>query len=152
LKIEKLLQSLVRPKAQRFQMVAGLVISMLILIPLYLQIQLEQSRTIFPELDAANLQYCELAGCEIAELGGLEVVQVEITEQKWATFVEVGFVNPGRLLGDRELYLELVNPNGEIAEAAKTRLVLTSKGQPTAIFSFQRTPEVLQTGSLRLVY
>lgn len=152
MKIEKLVQFLVSPKAQRIQMALGFLAAALTLIPLSMQMQLEQSRTQFPQLDAANLSYCELEACVIEALGGLEVVDVKITEQKWATFVEVRFVNHGRLSGEREFYLELVNSDAEISEAAKTRLVFTHKGQPKATFSFQRQPSVLESGSLTLGY
>ena len=141
---------LVTPRSQRLQLVFSTALSILILIPLALQLQLEDSRSRVAQLDPAGLSYCELDECEIARLGGLEVSSYEVVEHKWATFVEVRFVNHGRLVGERELWLELVNPAGEISEAAKTRLVLSAKGQTQAIFSFRRKPELLETGTLRL--
>ena len=150
MRIEKLVASLVKPKAQKLQMFLGSLAALLILIPLSLQLTTESARTEVIQLDARSVTYCELQTCRIAELGGLEVVAVQILEQKWATFVEVRFVNFGRLSGERELWLELVNPSGQIAEAAKSRLVLSHKGPIVTIFSFQRTPEALINGQLRL--
>lgn len=147
-----ILEKLIRPKAQRLQMALGWLLSIALLIPLYLQVQLEQSRTQFPQLDSTNVSYCELPKCVIAELSNLEVASVEIEEQNWATFVYVRFVNHGRLEGEREIWLELTNPEQELAEAAKTRLVLSNKGPLTAVFSFQRKPLVLEQGTLRLSY
>jgi hypothetical protein len=147
-----ILEKLIRPKSQRLQMALGWLLSIALLIPLYLQVKLEQSRTQFPQLDSTNLSYCELPKCLIAELSNLEVASVEIEEQDWATFVYVRFVNHGRLEGEREIWLELTNPEQEIAEAAKTRLVLSNRGPVIAVFSFQRKPLVLEQGTLRLSY
>ncbi len=147
-----ILEKLIRPKAQRLQMALGWLLSLALLIPLYLQIQLEQSRTDFSQLDSTALNYCELPDCVIAELSNLEVASVEIAEQDWATFVYVRFVNHGRLVGEREFWLELTNPKQEISEAAKTRLVLSNTGPSVAVFSFQRKPQVLEQGTLRLGY
>ena len=133
-------------------MFLGCLVALLMFIPLAFQLTAESARTEVLQLDARNLTYCELRICRIDKLGGLEVVDVQIVEQKWATFVQVRFVNHGRLLGDRELWLELVNPSGQIAEAAKSRIVLSSKGPVVTIFSFQRTPEVLEKGQLLLGY
>lgn len=133
-------------------MFLGSLVALLILIPLALQLIAESARTEVTQLDARSVTYCELQTCRIDQLGGLEVVDVQIVEQKWATFVEVRFVNHGRLSGERELWLELVNPSGQIAEAAKSRIVLSPKGPIVTIFSFQRTPEVLENGQLRLGY
>lgn len=152
MKIKKLLQALVSPKAQRFQVALSFVISVLMLLPLGFQLKTEHSRAQFPQLDASGLKYCALENCVINELAGLEVVDVQIIEQKWATFVEVRFVNHGRLRGERELYLELLNDAAELSEAAKTRLILSSTGPLKATFSFQRTPELLQNGTLRLAF
>ena len=128
-------------------MFLGSLAALLILIPLSLQLTTESARTEVIQLDPRSVTYCELQTCRITELGGLEVVDVQIAEQKWATFVEVRFVNPGRLSGERELWLELVNLSGKIAEAAKSRIVLSPKAPIVAIF-----PAVLENGQLRLGY
>ena len=152
MKIGKFLQSLVSQKAQRVQLALSFALSALMLIPLAWQLQLEYSRTQFPQLNEANLNYCELEDCVIQELAGLEVIGVQIVEKNQTTLVEVRFVNHGRLHGNREIYLELLNSAGELSRAAKARLVLGPSGQPSAVFSFEREPELFERGSLRLAF
>lgn len=151
--LEKLISYLVQPRIQRTQLLLSYFLSTLLLVAFSFQIQVEQSRSTFPPLDSANLSSCDLDSCPaISSLAGLEVAGYTIVEKKWATFVEVRFVNHGRLIGNREFWLELRDTQGQIAEAARTTLVLEPVGPSIATFSFQRTPELLRSGELRLGY
>lgn len=147
------ISKLITVRSQRIQLLLSFLISVLLLIPLNLQLNAEAVRSNVPQLDTANLSYCNLKNCPaISELGNLEVSGVEIVAKDQSTFVEITFVNPGRLVGEREFWLELKNPSGEVSEVSRATLNLKLKNPLILSFGFEQSPELLETGELRLAY
>ena len=147
------ISKLITARSQRIQIVSSFLISLFLFIPLSLQLNAEAARSNIPQLDVANLSYCKLANCPaIAQLENLEVSKVEIVSKEQSSLVEITFVNPGRLVGKREFWLELKNASGEVSEVAKATLNLKIKNPLILSFSLQPTPELLEAGLLRLAY
>ena len=88
----------------------------------------------------------------IDELGGLEPESIKVTQGEFVNTIRVEFVNHGRLVGDRELWLELRDSSGRWLEAGRTTVKLALKGKTFAEFGFVQNVGAIDAGTLRLQY
>jgi hypothetical protein len=139
---------------QRVSMQLSVLASVLLLLPLWVQIGLvEAPRAQMPQLNPAQLQSCDLEDClELLGHRGLRPVNVAITEGSTINMVSVRFENLGRLTGSRTLWLELRDADGNWLEAASTELTIGKNGPIEAEFGFTHPKNILETGILRLRY
>ena len=119
-------------------MIAGLVISILLIWPAIEQVR-DETRVIAP-LDRTAITYCELSACGHIEGLGLEVVYPpDLVEGEFGTEVFIQVINRGRLTGEREFWAELRNSEGKFVEAMRGELVLTDQGPQLIRFFFTGT-------------
>lgn len=116
-------------------MIAGLLISILLVYPAIQQVQ-EEYRVI-PPLDPQAVSYCELSSCGYIEELGLEIVYPPtLVEGTYGTEVFVQVVNKGRLFGERQFWAQLRTSEGKFVEAMRGELVLTNQGPQLIRFFF----------------
>lgn len=116
-------------------MLAGLVISILLIYPAIQQVQ-DETRLI-PPLDPTSVTYCELSACGEIEGLGLEVLSPAVLEEgEYGTEVFVQVINKGRLSGEREFWAQLRTKEGGFVEAMRGELVLSNKGPQQIRFFF----------------
>lgn len=141
-------------KGQKAALVMANALSLLLLIGLALQLALVESpRTLVPQLQSSNLNYCEVLACgKIESVGDLEPVAVSIQEGEFINTIRVEFVNHGRLSGSREFRIEFRDSSGKWLESAKATLELTPKGRLAIEFGLTHSRESLESGVLNLVY
>ncbi len=84
-------------------------------------------RTDLPQLDQANLSFCELAVCDEGNPLDLKIREVILTETGTGTSMLIEFVNKPRWDGKREVLLELRTDNGDLVELASGEMVLNDK-------------------------
>ena len=130
-------------------MFLGSAFSVLILIPLFFQIQAEAGRGEFPALNTADVEYCNIKECGVIEPFGLEIRDVNIVEYKFDTEITFNFVNHNRLVGTREVWLRMRNPDGTLLEMAKGPIFLSDK-VATITFTFTGFKNELETSSIYL--
>ena len=130
-------------------MLLGWLLSALILLPLALQFQLEDSRRDFPALNTSDVEYCEISSCGIIEPFGLEIKSLEIVDYEFNAEIRFEFVNHNRLTGTREVWLRVRQPDGTLLEMAKGPIYLDDK-RATLVFCFTGTKEELEASSIYL--
>jgi hypothetical protein len=145
---------LLTQNGQRSALWVANLLSMLLLLAVVLQFNLvEMPRQQVSNLNPASISECALMECgKIQDLAGLEPVEITVVESANINQLRVRFVNHGKLIGRRELWLELRDSNGVFLEAAKTNLELIAKGRLVAEFGFTTAPAQIKTGSLTLKY
>lgn len=121
----------------RLTMIAGLLISILLIYPAIQQVQ-DETRLI-PPLDPSAVTYCELSACGYIDIEGLglEVVYPPVIEEgEFGTEVFVQVINKARLSGEREFWAQLRTKEGEFVEAMRGELVLSNQGPQLIRFFF----------------
>jgi hypothetical protein len=88
----------------------------------------------------------------IEAIGGLEPESVEITQGEFVNTIRIEFVNHGRLVGEREIWLELRDTAGNWLEAGRTKLTLEPKGRTFVEFGFVQSVGAIRSGVLSLQY
>jgi hypothetical protein len=133
-------------------MILSVVLSFAILIPLSMQLRLEESRREVTQLDRANVAfYPKSEWGEIAELAGLEVIaDPEVSETEFGTTVIYEVINVGRLEGRREVWAKLYSPTGHLREGMKIWLELTPKGRNRLEFFFTGSAAEFRESSIEL--
>lgn len=137
---------------QRASMLLATLLSIALLIPLALQLNLESSRSSVKQLDSTNITYCELASCgELAAFQQIEpLAGARVTEGEFGTEVIVEVINHGRLNGRREVWAVLRTKEGKIVEGLKIWLELSPKGRNAMTFFFTGTAAEFNSGVLNL--
>lgn len=133
-------------------MLVGIVLSILLLIPLAMQFQLEQSRKNVFQLDRTNVSFCQLEKCgTLSEFQNLEPLpDYRLTETEFGTEVVIDIVNHARLEGKREVWAILRTPKGKIIEGMKIWLELKNSGRNQLTFFFTGSAEEFRAGILNL--
>ena len=140
---------LITPRGQRVSMIAGTAISLLALLPLAQQIELEASRSIMPVPSPGQVEYCLLENCK--ELSGIALTdEIKILETEFGTEVSIRVINTGRQVGQREIWAELRAPSGERIESLRGLLELSAKGPQYIEFFFTGTKRELEENELFL--
>ncbi len=129
---------------QRLAVVVVLALSLLAIVPAINQVSEDTSRVV-PQLDTANVIYCELSACgAIPTMAGLVVTDdVQITESDYGTKISVRVINSGRLVGDREVWAQVRTQEGNLVEGMRTKLKLSDQGPQHVEFQFSGTPQEL---------
>jgi len=145
---------LLTQEGQRTSMLIATLLSVLALIGLWIQLTfVEAPRTQIVPLDRSEISECVLLECgRIAALGGLEPESVSVTQGEFVNTIRIEFVNHGRLVGTRELWLELRDSSGRWLEAGRTTINLALKGKTVAEFGFVQNVGAIEVGTLRLQY
>ncbi len=145
---------LLTQQGQRTSMLIAMGLSFIALVALWIQLSfVEAPRTQIVPLDRSDLSDCVLLECgRIADLGGLEPESVTVTQGEFVNTIRIEFVNHGRLLGTRELWLELRDASGRWLEAGRTTIELAPKGKTVAEFGFVQNVSAIEAGTLRLQY
>lgn len=132
----------------------GVIASLLVLVPLAGQLELDQERSSIEQLDSSSIQYCEVQSCGTLEIaGGLEITtELLLEENDFGVNAKLRVVNHGMAVGAREFWFDLRSPNGSRIEAIRGNLVLTPKGPQYIEFFFTGTSAELTGGSLILGY
>lgn len=140
------------PIGQRVSMALGIVVAVLSLIPLGLQLQIEQNRKFVMQLDRTNVTFCELDKCGVLDQFQLiEPLSPAIaTEGEFGTEVLVRVVNHGRLEGRREVWAILRSQEGKIIEGMKIWLELENSGPNQLQFFFTGSKKEFESGVLEL--
>ena len=139
---------------QRSSMLISTALSLILLLALMLQSALvEAPRENLTQLDRANISECVVLECgRIQALGGLEPESVQILPGEFVNTIRIEFVNHGRLIGEREIWLELRDQTGNWLEAGRTKLTLGPKGKTYVEFGFVQSVGAIESGALRLQY
>jgi hypothetical protein len=145
---------LITPRGQQLTMWLGVLASLLALVPLASQLQLDQERAAIEQLDASSIQYCEIQSCGTLEIaGGLEITsELLLEENAFGVNAKLRVVNHGMAIGAREFWFDLRSPGGSRVEAIRGNLVLTPKGPQYIEFFFTGTSAELTGGNLILGY
>ena len=122
-------------------MLLATILSLLLLIPLALQLQTEAQRRNVSQLDRTNVTfYAPKDWAAIPELSGLEVLpNALVTETEFGTTVVYEVVNHGRLEGKREVWAKLYSQEGHLREGMKIWLTLKPTGRGQLEFFFTGT-------------
>ena len=122
-------------------MLFSTVISLLLLLPLGLQLKLEAARTSVMQLDRTNVTFCQLDKCGIlSSFQDLEPLSPAIViDGKFGATVTIDVINHQRLVGKREIWALLRTPEGKIIEGMKIWLELKNAGRNQLEFFFTGT-------------
>jgi len=133
-------------------MVLSIVLSFVILIPLAMQLQLENSRRQVTQLDRTTVAfYPKSQWGQITELAGLEVfTDPQVLETEFGTTVIFEVINVGRLEGRREVWAKIYSPTGHLREGMKIWLELTPQGRNRLEFFFTGTAAEFLESSIEL--
>ena len=133
-------------------MLFSVFLSVAILIPLAMQLQLEDSRRQVTQLDRTNVAfYPKSQWRQITELAGLEVIKdPQVSETEFGTTVIFEVINVGRLEGRREVWAKLYSPTGHLREGMKIWLELKPKGRNRLEFFFTGTAAEFLESSIEL--
>jgi hypothetical protein len=139
---------------QRTSLWIANVLSVIALVALWIQLSfVEAPRQNVSQIDRSNLSECLLEECgRISELGGLEPESMKVTQGEFVNTIRIEFVNHGRLVGEREIWLELRNQSGRWLEAGRTKLELSPKGKTFVEFGFVQNVSAIEAGVLKLQY
>ena len=132
----------------------GVLVSLLALVPLNTQLQLDQKRATIEQLELASVQYCEVSSCGVIEIaGGLEITSdLLLAEKDFGVNAKLRVINHGMAIGDREFWFELRGESGQRVESMRGQLSLTPKGPQFIEFFFTGTKAELKGASLILGY
>ncbi len=145
---------LLTQQGQRTSMLIATLLSLVTLVGVWIQLAfVEGPRSEVIQLDRSNLSDCIVLECgKIAEIGGLEPEAISVTPGEFVNTIRIEFVNHGRLVGSRELWLELRDSAGRWLEAGRTSIELSPKGKIVAEFGFVQNVGAIDAGTLRLQY
>ncbi len=145
---------LTTPRGQQITMWLGVLVSLLALVPLNTQLELDQKRATIEQLELASIQYCEVASCGQLEIaGGLEITSdLTLEENDFGVNAKLRVINHGMALGDREFWFELRSESGQRVESMRGQLSLTPKGPQFIEFFFTGTKAEFEGASLILGY
>ena len=145
---------LTTPRGQQITMWLGVLVSLLALVPLNTQLELDQKRATIEQLELASVQYCEVASCGVIEIaGGLEITSdLLLAENDFGVNAKLRVINHGMAIGDREFWFELRGESGQRVESMRGQLSLTPKGPQFIEFFFTGTKAELEGASLILGY
>ena len=145
---------LITPRGQQITMWLGVLVSLLALVPLNTQLELDQRRATLEQLELASIQYCEVTSCGVIEIaGGLEITgDLRLEEDDFGVNARLRVINHGMALGDREFWFELRTESGQRVESMRGQLSLTAKGPQFIEFFFTGTKAELEGASLNLGY
>ena len=145
---------LTTPRGQQITMWLGVLVSLLALVPLNTQLELDQKRATIEQLELASIRYCEVASCGQLEIaGGLEITSdLTLEENDFGVNAKLRVINHGMALGDREFWFELRSESGQRVESMRGQLSLTPKGPQFIEFFFTGTKAEFEGASLILGY
>ena len=145
---------LITPRGQQITMWLGVLVSLVALIPLTSQLELDQKRATIKQLDSSSIRYCEISSCGTLEIaGGLEITQeLLIEENEFGVNARLRVVNHGMALGEREFWFDLRNESGSRVESMRGLLTLTAKGPQYIEFFFSGSRAEITGGNLILGY
>lgn len=115
----------------------------------------EAPRTEVPQLDTANVNYCELSECSMifgVEITNGSTAQSNAIQTPIGVEVELDITNLARYEGRRELWMRMETVEGEFVEAASTWVDFGLKQRSRASFTITGTLEELQGSKLFLGY
>ena len=89
----------------------GVLVSLLALVPLNTQLELDQRRATLEQLELASIQYCEVTSCGVIEIaGGLEITgDLRLEEDDFGVNARLRVINHGMALGDREFGVKIAS-------------------------------------------
>ena len=145
---------LTTPRGQQLTMLLGVLVSLLAMVPLSSQIDLDQRRATIEQLELGSIQYCEVTSCGVLEIaGGLEITdQLLLEESSVGVNAKLRVINHGMALGTREFWFDLRSETGERIESMRGQLVLSAKGPQYIEFFFTGTKAEFEGASLILGY
>ena len=145
---------LTTPRGQQITMWLGVLVSLLALVPLNTQLELDQKRATIEQLELASIQYCEVASCGQLEIAGGLVITSDLTleENDFGVNARLRVINHGMALGEREFWFELRSESGQRVESMRGQLSLTPKGPQFIEFFFTGTKAEFEGASLILGY
>ena len=132
----------------------GVLVSLLALIPLASQLELDQKRSAIEQLDSSSIRYCELSSCGTLDIaGGLEITQeLLLEENEFGVNARLRVVNHGMAIGEREFWFELRSAEGERVESMRGLLTLSPKGPQHIEFFFTGDAAEITEGELIVGY
>ncbi|MEL0135057.1 MAG: hypothetical protein VW803_02605 [Aquiluna sp.] len=145
---------LTTPRGQQITMWLGVLVSLLALVPLNTQLELDQKRATIEQFELASIQYCEVASCgQLKIAGGLEITsELTLEENEFGVNAKLRVINHGMALGDREFWFELRSEGGQRVESMRGQLSLTPKGPQFIEFFFTGTKAEFECANLILGY
>ena len=145
---------LTTPRGQQLTMLLGVLVSLLALIPLSTQLDVDQKRATIEQLELGNIEYCEVTSCGVLDIaGGLEITdQLLLAESSVGVNAKLRVINHGMALGVREFWFDLRGETGERIESMRGQLVLSAKGPQYIEFFFTGTKAELESAILILGY
>ena len=132
------------------------VLSLLLFMGFVLQFTLiEQPRTQVPQLDTANVNYCEITQCSKIFGVSLEngvVAQSTARQTPIGVEIELAFNNDARYQGKRQLWIRMETQTGDFVEAASTWVEFGLKTRAVASFTITGTLDEIRNSRLYLGY
>mgnify|MGYP001026031245 CR=1 FL=1 len=132
------------------------ILSLVLFLGFVLQFSLvEQPRRNVPQLDSSQVNYCQLEMCD--EVFGVQLdngasAKEDATQQSLGVLITLEFTNLARYEGERELWIRLVSPNGELVEMASTVVDFDLKKRTSANFLVTGLKAEILAGNLYLGY
>lgn len=132
------------------------VVSLFLFLGFFLHFTLvEQPRTSVPQLNPAQVSYCELADCR--EIFGVALengasAQAAAKQTELGVSVVLEFKNTAMLSGRRELWIRLETESGEFVEMASTWVEFDLKNRTSAEFLITGLKSEVFEGRLLLGY
>lgn len=127
---------LITQLGQRWTVWLGWLLAVLLLFSLVpFVLAVTAPRTEVPQLNSANLVFCEIRACDDSNPLGLKVRDVTMTESEAETMIRIDFVNQPRWHGERVVIVEFRLESGEIKQMVEGNLVLSDK-EAQVQFSF----------------
>ena len=132
------------------------VAALLFFVSFVFQYQLvEEPRTEVPQLDTANVTYCELSEC--GQMFGIElkngaIAQSESVQTPIGVELTLEFINHSRFEGRRQLWLRMDTPEGNFVEAASTWIDLGLKTKTEAKFMITGLKPEIETSKIYIGY
>lgn len=147
---------LLTQNGKKTAMHAANFLSLLLFMAFVLQFTLvERPRTQVPQLDTANVTYCEITEC--SEVFGVRLengaaAKSNAIQTPIGVELELNFSNTARYEGKRQLWIRMETSTGEFVEAASTWVEFGLKIQAVANFSITGTLDEFQNSRLYLGY
>lgn len=144
------------PKGQRATLHTANLVALVLFVGFVLQFNfVEQPRRNVPQLDTANVTYCELSSC--GEMFGVELddgqsAVASATQTEIGVQLELHFTNSSRYEGRRELWLRMESQDGSFIEAASTWLEFDLKNRSVASFLITGTLAEISQSRLFIGY
>lgn len=147
---------LLTPSGQRFSVHLANTLSLALFVGFVLHFSLvEQPRTEVPQLNPAQISYCELESC--GEVFGVRLengdsARSESVQEELGVRVVLEFTNLSRYQGERELWVRLLSQDGKIVEMASTVAKFDLKNRTSVEFLLAGLEQEISTGRLELGY